>query len=542
MSACACNVACPSPLSSTGTLASTGSVISTLTTSVRASSNAQSSFVFPTPTNSASTPPTLTSFGSPVSSNSNTNAGSESASSSGSESDPGSGTMASTTLSTTTTSSGGGINISSLDSASSTGTASSGLGSSAITSPATFTSATPPQVSQGPVPGSSNISETLSPTRSWLSGGSSSISQSTLSSNMTSTTTVLLSSMLSSSVHWTNTTCTAGAPTSFGIPGTLSSTLLGVSSTMNSSSAPTPSAGGSVTTYSTTTSSEPLSTFPVSPPTFAPSGQITESGSSVPDTTCMPTPGHSSFFPWLNSTTTTSHRIPSATGGVISVLPIPSEPPLNQTHARTGSFSATRTSSAGPPRCTATGGAMSDESIENGDFERGLSPWSVDLVDILSTRYGTAGPGADGSCRAFRVRMRRSSQTGDLRSNLRLVSPLVAAPAPAGSRWTVSFWVRWRTTMASSGSYVDLYANYAVAHRVEAAQSAGGNWSRVAFPYTAGRDRNVQFVFSFVLGEAAPADEVWIDKVAIGPDEASTATLTGPALPAATTGGSRLEA
>lgn len=59
------------------------------------------------------------------------------------------------------------------------------------------------------------------------------------------------------------------------------------------------------------------------------------------------------------------------------------------------------TTSAATSACTA---AASDESIENGDFEQGLSPWSVDLVDVMSTHYGTAQPGAEGSCNAFNVR------------------------------------------------------------------------------------------------------------------------------------------
>ncbi|XXH02288.1 hypothetical protein Hte_008658 [Hypoxylon texense] len=212
-------------------------------------------------------------------------------------------------------------------------------------------------------------------------------------------------------------------------------------------------------------------------------------------------------------------------------MPVSSVSPLNYTRTRTRTFSTgtspltttTTTTSVATSECTAS---ASDESIENGDFEQGgLSPWSVDLVDVMSTHYGTAQPGADGSCNAFHVRMRRNSQTDDLRSNLRLVSPMVAAPP--SSRWNVSFWVRWATS--DEDSYMNLYANYMVAHRVDAASS---DWTRVEFPYTTGEDRNLQFVFSFALG-AAPENEVWIDKVAMS--VVGDANSTAPVLPAATT-------
>lgn len=142
----------------------------------------------------------------------------------------------------------------------------------------------------------------------------------------------------------------------------------------------------------------------------------------------------------------------------------------------------------------------------------------------MSTDYGMSSPGADGSCSAFYVHMRRNTQTDDLRSNLRLVSP-IASPPPR-SRWTVSFWVRWATS--NDDSYLDLYANYAVAHRVDATSS---NWTRVEFPYTtADDDRMLQFVFSFVLGDSVAENEVWLDKVSMDVVAAETSTSAGPAV------------
>ncbi|KAI1778882.1 hypothetical protein F4818DRAFT_455135 [Hypoxylon cercidicola] len=571
MSACACSVACPTVLSITeSSCASTISASSTFTTSIRASGNSQPSFSSPSSISSTSSASTLTSLGSPVSTNTNS----------------GTATSTSPTLSTTA-----GTDPSSLDPASSTGTSSSdpssstgtvpsdsGLSSSVLSTTSVLTTST--QTSSDPTSASSNTSGTLSSTSSGPSGGPSSISPSTFTSNTTATATISLSSVLSSSTHWTNTTSTPGAPTSLGDPGTSSSTLLDPSLTSDPSSSSTASSVDSVPSTSAT-SSETLSTFPTSAPTFTSTSGITGSGvSSSVDTTCIETPGYNSLHHYLNSTA--SRGVPSVTGGIFSIMPVPSAPTslnLTRTHTRTrtrthlsstessSTAATTTTTSSTSTSASCTPAPLADtSSIENGDFERGLSPWSVDLVDVMSTHYETAGPGADGSCSAFRVRMRRNSQTDDLRANLRLVSPMVAPPP--GSRWTVSFWVRWAEAEAESGaggdSYINLYANYAVAHRVDATssnvsllppplppftymalgvkigsisgmmeESSGPGkqftnsrpwqWTRVEFPYTTGEDRNLQFVFSFALG-GAPTNEVWIDKVAM--DVVGTATPT----------------
>lgn len=123
--------------------------------------------------------------------------------------------------------------------------------------------------------------------------------------------------------------------------------------------------------------------------------------------------------------------------------------------------------------------------------------------------------------------MKRNMQTDDLRSNLRLVSPLIALPPP-GSQWTVSFWIRFGDR--GSNSYLNLFANQAVAHRVDAADTGLGNWTRVEFPYVLNDDdRMLQFVFSFVLGDAT-SNEVWIDKVALEVTAETTLTSAGPVL------------
>ncbi|KAI0886258.1 uncharacterized protein GGS22DRAFT_160403 [Annulohypoxylon maeteangense] len=154
----------------------------------------------------------------------------------------------------------------------------------------------------------------------------------------------------------------------------------------------------------------------------------------------------------------------------------------------------------------------SNSAIENGGFENGLSPWSVDLIDLMSTSYDISTPGASNSCSAFHVTMARNMQTDDLRSNLRLASPLIMLPPP-GVNWTVSFWTRFDT--AHEDSFLELLANEAVAHRVNATTELA-EWTKVEVPYNLeDGDRMLQFVFSFVLGAGAVRNEVWLDQVAV---------------------------
>lgn len=129
----------------------------------------------------------------------------------------------------------------------------------------------------------------------------------------------------------------------------------------------------------------------------------------------------------------------------------------------------------------------------------------------MSTGYEISTPGADGSCGAFHVAMERNLQTDDLRSNLRLVSPLIVLPPP-GTNWTVSFWTKFDTV--HEASFLELLANEAVAHRVNATTEMA-DWTKVQFPIDAGDDRMLQFVFSFVLGDGAESNEIWVDKVVV---------------------------
>ncbi|RYP41449.1 hypothetical protein DL767_001087 [Monosporascus sp. MG133] len=139
----------------------------------------------------------------------------------------------------------------------------------------------------------------------------------------------------------------------------------------------------------------------------------------------------------------------------------------------------------------------------------GLSPWSVDLVDVLSTSYGTDTPGANGSCTAFQVDMQATSLSDDLVANLRLVPALLLFPRAAqlSVAYTVSFAVRFA---ARNEARLDVFANGVILRSI-VSNDVGTEWVSVEIPYTVS-DRIVQFVFAFVLGEAS-GNTVWFDRV-----------------------------
>ncbi|KAI8966489.1 hypothetical protein F5Y11DRAFT_157826 [Daldinia sp. FL1419] len=500
ISACQCGVACPSLQPATVSSSTTVLTLTTLTTSTIAPGGGQSSPGFSIP----ATPATL------ISSDSvrETSASSSGVFSSAISGNPSLGSSASqgSSLSIVMTSSNSGSYPSSKDTALSTRVTVSDP-ESALTAPVspTTTSLSTTSVSDGPLSIPLNTSSALSSTSSDLSGGESSGTLLTVTSYGSHPATISSSfTVSSSSALWTNTSRTSGVgfPTSANIS-TASSTLLDQASTSASSSIGTSSSGDPIGGNSTVSfNSATDASIPLPRPT-----SIDTTCTSTPTPTPS-TPCHSSFSYFPNSTAT-HNPAPSVTKDVISAsaFGVSSWPSLNHTSSSTLSTSK----SSASPSCTSS---SSSKMIENGDFERGLSPWSIDMVDIMSTSYSVARPGANGSCGAFHVHMRRNSQTDDLRANLRLVSPLISPPAQPGASWAVSFWVRFGSGRATN-SYVNLFANGEVAHRVDAADEGATNWTRVEFPYTtASTDHMLQLVFSFALGNA-PYNDVWIDKVAM---------------------------
>ncbi|OTB15413.1 hypothetical protein K445DRAFT_22901 [Daldinia sp. EC12] len=505
ISACQCGVACPSLQPYTASSSTTALTLTTLTTStITSGGNAQSSSTFPTsatlvtPTSSVqsrsvssssvfnSTTSSIPSYASPISQGLSS---STATTSSSIESDPSSQDPAAS-MRVTVSDPGSTLTLSLTDIASTT---------TASTSTAL--------ISDGSLSIPLNLSSTLPSTHSKFPGEQSSELFSTLtsSSSRSATTSSSPSSSLSSSSSsalWTNITRTSGVglPT-FVNASTASSTLLNPASISTSSVTGTPLSGDPISTNSTASIKSGAGvSIPLPRPTSIDT-TCTTTSTPISSTPCS---GSVLYFP--NSTTHSS--VASVTQVIISAsaFSISSRPSVN----RTSSTRSTSTASA-TPSCTSTSGS---KTIENGDFEEGLSPWSIDLVDMMSTSYSLASPGANGSCGAFHVHMRRNSLTNDIRANLRLVSPLISPPAEPGMSWAVSFWVRFGSGRTTN-SYVNLFANGEVAHRVDAADEGATNWTRVEFPYTtASSDRMLQLVFSFALGDA-PSNEVWIDKVAM---------------------------
>ncbi|KAI1472449.1 uncharacterized protein F4812DRAFT_454262 [Daldinia caldariorum] len=510
MSACQCGVACPSFQPDTISSSTTALTLTTLTTStIVPGGNARSSSSLPVSATLV-TPTSSTQLYSVSSSSALNSAVSNTLS-------PASPVSQGTSSLTATASSSAGSDPSSQDSASGTQLTISNPGSALTLSLTDIVSTITVSTSTATISdGSSSISlivfSALSSTHSDFPEGQPSSLLSTLTSNSSrSVTTSLSPSLSSSSAFWTNITHTSGV----GLP-----TFVNASTASSTLVDPTSVSASSVTDLSS--SGEPNganSTVSVKSAT----------GVSIPlprptsiDTTCtstskptLSTPCSSSFHYFPNSTSHTS--VASVTNVIISAstFAVSLRPSLNRTLS-TRSTSTLTTSEA--PSCTST---SSSKMIENGDFEQGLSPWSIDMVDVMSTSYSLASPGANGSCAAFHVHMRRNSQTDDLRANLRLVSPLISPPAETGVSWAVSFWVRFGSGRATN-SYVNLFANGEVAHRVDAADEGATNWTRVEFPYTTvSSDRMLQLVFSFALGNA-PSNEVWIDKVAMNVIAAGT--------------------
>ncbi|RYP87814.1 hypothetical protein DL769_000406 [Monosporascus sp. CRB-8-3] len=221
----------------------------------------------------------------------------------------------------------------------------------------------------------------------------------------------------------------------------------------------------------------------------------------------------SSGLPSITPTPTSTSSLSLSTISSDSTSSIVTESPPLSTSTFTSS-SGTPTSSGGSPSTTTSEfpfcmPSITESLVENGDFETGLSPWSVDLVDVLSTSYGTDTPGANGSCTAFQVDMQATSLSDDLVANLRLVPALLLFPRAAqrSVAYTVSFAVRFA---ARNEAHLDVFANGAILRSV-VSHDVGTEWVNIQIPYTVS-DRIVQLEFAFVLGDA-PENTVWFDRV-----------------------------
>ncbi|KAI0863454.1 hypothetical protein F4860DRAFT_522105 [Xylaria cubensis] len=243
---------------------------------------------------------------------------------------------------------------------------------------------------------------------------------------------------------------------------------------------------------------------------------------------------------------------------------------LSESGTFTSSSSTSNTISAPSTSGTCDPTPADTGILDNGDFETGLSPWSLDLVDLFSTDYSLSSllassslppflnlGGANGSCTSFSVTMASNPQTQNLRENLRLRSDLVFSRPGAALR--ITFFVRFA---AQNAARLVLSANGQLLRTISAvdfgpggdAEGGGGNvttsaaakkkkrqegeeepigaWTPVFVDYIT-RDRLLQLTFSYGL-ESAPGNTVWLDQVAIFPGVVNPPTLPPP-LPPTTT-------
>ncbi|KAI1348826.1 hypothetical protein F5Y01DRAFT_317324 [Xylaria sp. FL0043] len=371
----------------------------------------------------------------------------------------------------------------------------------------------------------------------------------------------------SSFTFFPNSTMTIGSMTSSMATGSGTSTSAGAMTGSGSSSIPSNSPSpGSMTGTSTNSGGSDTSSIPISSsrPTSVPSSSTTSLTSNTSSGT--PTPTFPSTSSLSNTTITTSTS--------------PTNPP-------TSPYPSASTT------CIPT--AIDTGILDNGDFETGLSPWSLDLVDLFSTDYalvttdpnsnGNAGGGANGSCTSFQVTMASNPQTAHLRENLRLRSDLVFSRP--GSALRIAFYVRFSarnaarvvlsandaqllvvsaltygpggndTTTTSTNANTSLNGRRDTGARgkkrggmnwpgangkgVKGAKemkgvkevAVGGEWTRIVVDYVA-VDRLLQLSFSYQLDDAL-GNSIGLDQVAIFPSTVIHAPLSLPPPPPATT-------
>ncbi|GAW16468.1 hypothetical protein ANO14919_058970 [Xylariales sp. No.14919] len=259
----------------------------------------------------------------------------------------------------------------------------------------------------------------------------------------------------------------------------------------------------------------------------------------------------------IPTATRPSTLTPSISNTSPSTFPPGTTPTYGAPSASTSTGTGTDTSTAPGAGTTCVSTPIDTGILDNGDFETGLSPWSLDLVDLFSTDYALAAPGANGSCTAFTVRMAANPQTQDLHENLRLRSDLVFSRPGAVLR--VRFAVRFarrnaaRLVLSANDQLLGVFGalsygpggnGTSTGTGAGAAGSnstgSGGNgnatddgsgegegeWTRIALDYTA-RDRLLQLSFSYQL-DAAPGNTIGLDQVAIFPSTANRPPLPLP--------------
>ncbi|KAM0817544.1 putative CBM-cenC domain-containing protein [Seiridium cardinale] len=186
----------------------------------------------------------------------------------------------------------------------------------------------------------------------------------------------------------------------------------------------------------------------------------------------------------------------------------------------TATTSASTTTSSTGPSCTP--GLQENVGVLNGDFEDGFSPWSFDVAEPRTSRYGWAlNDGAGGSCTSFRVSLNRTRGTDNDRSGFELFSPLY--DVDEGRRYLVSFWAKFQfrnvARILLSANSFDINIATAIAWQ------EGTSWTRIQTIYVPTVDW-IELAFDYDLN-GAESNTFWIDRIQLTPAPPVSSTVSG---------------
>lgn len=164
--------------------------------------------------------------------------------------------------------------------------------------------------------------------------------------------------------------------------------------------------------------------------------------------------------------------------------------------------------------------------IDNGGFERGLSPWQINAFEPLLTDYYITKPdngsGSDGSCRSLAVDLLNGGDNwGTQWWDFELRSPVVIRLSPSPQRYVLSFSLKF--AIANQARVVAVLDGEPVATVVaergaDNEESAGaGQWTQWGVTFELGAKRNFAVLrFEYYLNGASE-NTIWIDGIDIAP-------------------------
>ncbi|KAK7984551.1 hypothetical protein PG989_011953 [Apiospora arundinis] len=188
---------------------------------------------------------------------------------------------------------------------------------------------------------------------------------------------------------------------------------------------------------------------------------------------------------------------------------------------------ASSTTSSSAPTCTPTQDTV---MIDNGGFERGLSPWQVGAFEPLLTDFyitkPDVGSGSAGSCRSLAVDLMNGGDNwGAQWWDFELRSPVVLRLSPSPQRYVLSFSLKFAlANQARVAAVLDgVTVATVVAERgadsslLEGSAASATRWTQWGVVFELGARRNFGVVrFEYYLN-GAPENTIWIDGIDIAP-------------------------